>query len=121
MYQLTKKKIEEISTLIKWMEVNENNVMVTLIESERHQNNPKRVYKVFSACDDNLHFVISKEDETYDIKQIAGIETNGRYHNSDTLHHIILRLYNMVLKRFDNLMEVNKELEEAIEMFRVND
>ena len=119
MFQLTKKKIEEIETLLKWVE-NHKNVMVSLIESERHITNPTRVFKVFSFTDENLHFVVSKEDETYDIPQIASIETNGRYLRNESLHHILLRLYNSVVKKYDTLMEVNKELEDAINLFREN-
>jgi hypothetical protein len=119
MFQLLKKKVEEIETLLKWVE-NHDNVMISLIESERHNTNPPRVFKVFSFADESLHFIISKEDETYDIPQIAGIETNGRYLRNDTLHRILLRLYNLVVKKYDSIMEVNKELEEAIKLFREN-
>ena len=119
MFQLSKKKVEEIETLLKWVE-NHDNVMISLIESERHVTNPTRVFKVFSFTDESLHFVVSKEDETYDIPQIAGIETNGRYLMNESLHHILLRLYNLVVKKYDSIMEVNKELEEAINLFREN-
>lgn len=103
------------------MEEHEKDVMVTLIESERHQTNPKRVYKVFSYTNEELHFIVSKEDETYDIPNVAGVDTNGRYLSNESLHHVLMRLFNHVSKKFEQLMEVNKELEEAIEMFRIND
>lgn len=119
MFQLTKKKVEELETLLKWVE-NHDNVMISLIESERHVTNPTRVFKVFSPTDDNLFFIISKKDETYDIPQISDIETNGRYLRNESLHHILLRLYNLVVKKYDTLMEVNKELEDVINLFKEN-
>lgn len=121
MFLLTKKKVEEIGTLLKWIEAHGKNVMITLIESERHINNPKRVFKVFSWEDEELHFLVSKEDETYDIPNVAGVDTNGRYLNNDSLHHILMRLYNTVVKKHDELMEVNKELEDAINLFKIDE
>lgn len=121
MFLLTKKKVEEIGTLLKWMEEHEKDVMVTLIESERHQTNPKRVFKVFSYTNEELHFIVSKEDETYNIPNVAGVDTNGRYLNNDSLHHILMRLFNHVSKKFEQLMEVNKELEDAINLFKIDE
>lgn len=117
MFQLTKKKIEEIDVLIKWMECHKNTTMVILVEAERCIDNPKRIYKVVSSTDDNLCFVISKDKETFDILEIGGINTDGRYKNN-SLRHIIIRLYNIVVARFEEIMEVNKKLDEAINLFK---
>lgn len=117
MFQLTKKKIEEIDVLIKWMECHKNTTMVILIEDDSCIDNPKRIYKVVSSTDDNLCFVISKDEESFDVLEIGGIETNGRYKNN-SLRHIIIRLYNIVVARFEEIMEVNKKLDEAINLFK---
>lgn len=117
MFQLTKKKIEEIDVLIKWMECHKNTTMVIFIEDDSCIDNPKRIYKVVSSTDDNLCFVISKDEETFDILEIGGIETDGRYKNN-SLRHIIIRLYNIVVARFEEIMEVNKKLDEAINLFK---
>lgn len=117
MFQLTKKKIEEIDVLIKWMESHKNTTMVILIEDDSCIDNPKRIYKVVSSTDDNLCFVISKDEESFDILEIGGIDTDGRYRNN-SLRHIIIRLYNIVVTRFEEIMEVNKKLDEAINLFK---
>ena len=117
MFQLTKKKIEEIDVLIKWMECHKNTTMVILIEDDSCIDNPKRIYKVVSSTDDNLCFVISKDEESFDVLEIGGIDTDGRYRNN-SLRHIIIRLYNIVVARFEEIMEVNKKLDEAINLFK---
>ena len=114
MFQCTKKKIEEINVLMNWFTKNVEHIIVHKMESDVYS---KTIFKVFSPTSENQNFVISYENNNVIIENINEVEVGSRY-SSDELHHPLLRLYKMVENRYDHLMDVNSEIEKAIDAFR---
>lgn len=123
MFNLTKKKVEEIKTLLDWTETHIEEIKVDLIENYRDMSNSSelnRMYKVFLNSKENVYFYVGKDGDEYDIPLIAGVYTNGRYPNEVSLRNVLMRLYNIAHVRYEKLMEENKELEEALNLFKIN-
>ena len=114
MFQCTKKKIEEINVLMNWFTKNVEHILVHKMESD---DSSKTIFKVFSPTYENQNFVISYESNNVMIENINEVEVGSRY-SSDEFHHMLLRLYKMVENRYDHLMDVNSEIEKAIDAFR---
>ena len=114
MFQCAKKKIEELTVLMNWFTKNVEHILVHKMESE---DSSKTTFKVFSPTSENQNFVIVYENNNVMIENINEVEVGSRY-SSDELHHPLLRLYKMVENRYDHLMDVNSEIEKAIDAFR---
>lgn len=114
MFQCSKKKIEEITVLMNWFTKNVERILVHKIDSH---DSFKTIFKVFSPTSENQNFVISYENNDVMIENINEVEVGSRY-SSDEFHHPLLRLYKMVENRYDHLMDVNSEIEKAIDAFR---
>lgn len=114
MFQCTKKKTEEIAVLMNWFTKNVERILVHKMESD---NSSKTIFKVFSPTSENQNFVISHENNNVMIENINEVEVGSRYSFGE-FHHILLRLYKMVENRYDHLMDVNSEIEKAIDAFR---
>lgn len=120
MLSALKKKVEELNILNKWFEKNEDHVIVELVESETYTMNGRRVYKVYSPTDENLYFIISHEDDSYQILNISGIEATGRYTQRE-LQHLMLQFFKKIERRHEVLMDVNEGIEGAISLFKIDD
>ena len=114
MIQSTKKKIEEINILMNWFTKNVEYILVYKMESD---DPSKTIFKVFSPTSENQNFVISYDNNNVMIENINEVEVGSRY-SFNEFHHILLRLYKMVENRYVHLMDVNTEIEKAIDAFR---
>jgi hypothetical protein len=127
MFDVLSKKEKELKVLIEWFEKNSERIYIELIEAERCEFG-KRVFRV-SKYGSDLSFTISREHiggrpvgnsyrdfYLYDIPTIKNRDSSGRYEAS-FLQEILYNFFEKVSKRYRDLKDFNKELEDTLIQF----
>ena len=131
MSDILSKKEKELKVLIEWFEKNLERVHIELIEAERCESG-KRVFLVSKNCGE-LSFTISREHiggrpvgnsyrdfYLYDIPTINQQKSSGRYEAS-FLQDILYNFFEKITKRYRDLKDFNKELEDTIKQFLMDE
>ena len=131
MTDVLSKKEKELKVLIEWFEKNLERVHIELIEAERCESG-KRVFLVSKNCG-QLSFTISREHiggrpvgnsyhdfYLYDILAINNQNSSGRYAES-FLQEILYNFFEKITKRYRVLKDFNKELEDTIKQFLIDE
>jgi hypothetical protein len=121
------KKEKELKVLIEWFEKNLERIHIELIEAERCESG-KRVFLLSKNCG-QLSFTISRDHiggrpvgnsyrdfYLYDIPTINNQKASGRY-EAPFLQEILYNFFEKVSKRYRDLKDFNKELEDTIKQF----
>ena len=127
MSDVLSKKEKELKVLIEWFEKNSEQIYIELIEAERCEFG-KRVFLLSKNCG-QLSFTISRERigggpvgnsyhdfYLYDIPTINQQNSSGRY-EAPFLQEILYNFFEKITKRYRELKDFNKELEDAINQF----
>ena len=124
------KKEKELKVLIEWFEKNSDRIYIELIEAERCESG-KRVFRVSKNCG-KLSFTISRKTignyshgflngfYFYDIPTINNQKTSGRYAES-FLQDMLYNFFEKITKRYRDLKDSNKELEDAFKQFLLDE
>lgn len=125
------KKEKELKVLIEWFEKNSERIYIELIEAERCECG-KRVFRVSKNCGE-LSFTISREHiggrpvgnsyrdfYLYDIPTINNRKASGRYEAS-FLQDILYNFFEKITKRYREVKDFNKELEDTIIQFLLDE
>lgn len=131
MSDILSKKEKELKVLIEWFEKNSERIYIELIASERYQSG-KRVFLV-SKNGGELSFTISREHiggrpvgnsyrdfYLYDIPTINNQNSSGRY-EAPFLQEIIYNFFEKIVKRYSELKNFSKELEDALNQFLMDE
>ena len=131
MTDILSKKENELKVLIEWVEKNSDRIYIELIEAERCEFG-KRVFRV-SKYGSDLSFTISREHiggravgnsyhnfYLYDILAINNQKSSGRYEAS-VLQEILYNFFEKITKRYRELKDFNKELEDTLKQFLLDD
>lgn len=131
MSDILSKKEKELRVLIEWFEKNLERVRIELIEAERCESG-KRVFLVSKNCG-QLSFTISREHiggrpdgnsyrdfYLYDIPAINQQKSSGRYEAS-FLQEILYNFFEKITKRYRELKDFNKELEDTLKQFLIDE
>lgn len=131
MSDVLSKKENELKVLIEWFEKNSERICIELIEAERCEWG-KRVFRVSKNCG-QLSFTISREHigggpvgnsyrdfYLYDIPTINNRNSSGRY-EAPFLQEILYNFFEKIIKRYLNLKDFNKELEDTLKQFLMDE
>lgn len=131
MSDIISKKEKELKVLIEWFEKNSERIYIELIASERYQPG-KRVFLV-SKNGGELSFTISREHiggrpvgntyrdfYLYDIPTINNQNSSGRY-EAPFLQEILYNFFEKIIKRYGELKNFSKELEDALNQFLMDE
>lgn len=131
MFDVLSKKEKELKVLIGWFEKNSERIYIELIEAERSEFG-KRVFRV-SKYGSDLSFTISREHiggrpvgnsyrdfYLYDIPTIKNRDSSGRY-EAPFLQEILYNFFEKVSKRYRDLKDFNKELEDTLIQFLLDE
>lgn len=131
MSDILSKKEKELKVLIEWFEKNSERIYIELIASERYQPG-KRVFLV-SKNGGELSFTISREHiggrpvgntyrdfYLYDIPTINNQNSSGRY-EAPFLQEILYNFFEKIIKRYGELKNFSKELEDALNQFLMDE
>lgn len=131
MSDILSKKEKELRVLIEWFEKNLERINIELIEAERCESG-KRVFLLSKNCG-QLSFTISREHiggrpvgnsyrdfYLYDIPAINQQKSSGRY-EATFLQEILYNFFEKVSKRYRELKDFNKELEDTIKQFLMDE
>lgn len=131
MTDILSKKEKELKGLIEWFEKNLELVHIELIEAERCESG-KRVFLVSKNCG-KLSFTISRDHiggrpvgnsyrdfYLYDIPTINQQNSSGRY-EAPFLQEILYNFFEKITKRYRDLKDFNKELEDTIKQFLMDE
>ncbi len=131
MSDILSKKEKELKVLIEWFEKNLERINIELIEAERCESG-KRVFLLSKNCG-QLSFTISREHiggapvgnsyrdfYLYDIPSINQQISSGRYEAS-FLQEILYNFFEKITKRYRVLKDFNKELEDTIIQFLMDE
>ena len=131
MSDILSKKEKELKVLIEWFEKNSDRICIELIEAERCEFG-KRVFRVSKNCGE-LSFTISREHiggrpvgnsyrdfYLYDIPTINNQKSAGRY-EAPFLQEILYNFFEKIIKRYLDLKDFNKELEDTIKQFLMDE
>ena len=126
MTDILSKKEKELKVLIEWFEKNLERINIDLIEAERCEFG-KRVFLLSKNCG-QMSFTISREKignyyngfYFYDIPTINNQESSGRYETS-SLQEILYNFFEKIAKRYRYLKDFNKELEDTINQFLIDE
>lgn len=125
------KKEKELKVLIEWFEKNLERINIELIEAERCECG-KRVFLLSKNCG-QMSFTISRDHiggrpvgnsyrdfYLYDIPTINQQNSSGRY-EAPFLQEILYNFFEKVSKRYRDLKDFNKELEDTIIQFLLDE
>lgn len=131
MSDVLSKKEKELKVLIEWFEKNSERVYIELIEAKRCEFG-KRVFRVSKKCGE-LSFTISREPigcatvgnsyrdfYLYDIPTINNRKASGRY-EAPFLQEILYNFFEKIIKRYLDLTDFNKELEDTLKQFLMDE
>lgn len=131
MSDVLSKKEKELKVLIEWFEKNSDRISIELIEAERCEFG-KRVFLLSKNCG-QLSFTISREHiggrpvgnsyrdfYLYDIPTINNQKSAGRY-EAPFLQEILYNFFEKIIKRYLDLKDFNKELEDTIKQFLLDE
>lgn len=131
MTDVLSKKEKELKVLIEWFEKNLERIYIELIEAERCEFG-KRVFRVSKNCGE-LSFTISREHiggrpvgnsyrdfYLYDIPTINNRKASGRYEAS-FLQETLYNFFEKITKRYREVKDFNKELEDTIIQFLLDE
>lgn len=131
MSDVLSKKEKELKVLIEWFEKNSERIYIEIIEAERCVSG-KRVFLV-SKNGGELSFTISREHiggrpvgntyrdfYLYDIPTINNRKASGRY-EAPFLQEILYNFFEKITKRYRELKDFNKELEDALNQFLMDE
>ena len=131
MTDILSKKENELKVLKEWFEKNLERINIELIEAERCEFG-KRVFLVSKNCG-QLSFTISREHiggrpvgnsyrdfYLYDIPTINQQKSSGRYEAS-FLQETLYNFFEKITKRYRELKDFNKELENTIIQFLLDE
>ena len=130
MSDVLSKKEKELKVLIEWFEKNSDRIYIELIEAERCESG-MRVFRVSKNCG-KLSFTISRKSignyshgflngfYFYDIPTINNQKSSGRYAES-FLQDILYNFFEKITKRYRDLKNFNKELEDTIKQFLLDE
>jgi hypothetical protein len=131
MTDILSKKENELKVLIEWFEKNLERINIDLIEGERCEFG-KRVFLLSKNCG-QMSFTISREHlggravgnsyhnfYLYDILAINNQKSAGRYEAS-VLQEILYNFFEKITKRYRELKDFNKELEDTINQFLLDE
>ena len=131
MTDVLSKKEKELKGLIEWFEKNLERINIELIEGERCEFG-NRVFRV-SKYGSDLSFTISREHiggravgnsyhnfYLYDIPTIKNRDSSGRY-EAPFLQEILYNFFEKITKRYRDLKDFNKELEDTLKQFLMDE
>ena len=131
MSDILSKKEKELRGLIEWFEKNSERITIELIEAEKCVNG-KRVFLLSKNCG-QMSFTISRDHiggrpvgnsyrdfYLYDIPTINQQNSSGRYEAS-FLQDILYNFFEKITKRYRELKDFNKELEDTINQFLMDE
>lgn len=131
MSDVLSKKEKELKVLIEWFEKNSDRIYVELIAAERYQPG-KRVFRVRKNCGE-LSFTISREHiggrpvgnsyhdfYRYDIPTIKNRDSSGRY-EVPFLQEILYNFFEKIIKKYREVKDFNKELEDTLKQFLLDE
>ena len=131
MTDILSKKENELKVLIEWFEKNLERINIDLIEGERCESG-QRVFLLSKNCG-QLSFTISREHiggrpvgnsyrdfYLYDIPTINNQKASGRY-EAPFLQEILYNFFEKITKRYKDLKDFNKELEDTIKQFLMDE
>ena len=131
MSDILSKKEKELKVLIEWFEKNLERVHIELIEAERCESG-KRVFLLSKNCG-QMSFTISRDHiggrpvgnsyrdfYLYDIPSINQQISSGRY-EAPFLQEILYNFFEKITKRYRDLKDFNKELEDTIIQFLLDE
>lgn len=131
MSDIISKKEKELKVLIEWFEKNLERIHIELIEAERCEFG-KRVFLLSKNCG-QLSFTISRDHiggrpvgnsyrdfYLYDIPAINQQNSSGRY-EAPFLQEILYNFFEKITKRYMDLKDFNKELEDTINQFLMDE
>ena len=120
-----------LKVLIEWFEKNSERINIELIEAERCESG-KRVFLLSKNCG-QLSFTISREHiggrpvgnsyrdfYLYDIPTINNQKASGRY-EAPFLQEILYNFFEKIIKRYLDLKDFNKELEDTLKQFLMDE
>ena len=126
MSDILSKKEKELKVLIEWFEKNSERIRIELIEAERCESG-KRVFLLSKNCG-QMSFTISREKignyyngfYFYDIPTINQQNSSGRY-EAPFLQEILYNFFEKITKRYRDLKDFNKELEDTLKQFLMDE
>lgn len=131
MSDILSKKEKELRGLIEWFEKNSERITIELIEAEKCVNG-KRVFLLSKNCG-QMSFTISRDHiggrpvgnsyrdfYLYDIPTINQQNSSGRY-EAPFLQEILYNFFEKITKRYRELKDFNKELEDTIKQFLMDE
>ena len=131
MSDILSKKEKELKVLIEWFEKNSERIYIELMTAERYQPGT-RVFRV-SKYGNELSFTISRKHigghpvgnsyhdfYLYDIPTINQQNSSGRY-EAPFLQDILYNFFEKIIKRYRDLKDFNKELEDTLKQFLMDE
>ena len=126
MTDILSKKEKELKGLIEWFEKNLERIYIELIEAEECESG-KRIFRISKNCG-KLSLTISREKignsyrdfYLYDIPTIKNRDSSGRY-EAPFLQEILYNFFEKITKRYREVKDFNKELEDIIKQFLLDE